>query len=369
MKRILYLITDLDIGGAEKNLYNLVLKLPQDKFIPKIVSLEGRSILGEKLLQKGIYVSPLYMINKLDFTFLFRLIGILKNFQPHILHTFLFHANFLGRIAGKIVGVPVIISSVRVMEKEKKWHLVLESLTQNWIDMEICVCKAVKEFRHKTLGIPKEKLKVIYNGLDLKKIESTQPCSKEKLGFTKDTFLIGTVARLSRQKGIPYLLFAMKKVVRKLPQARLVIVGQGEKNEEIKNLIIKLHLSPFVKLLGFCENALSIIAGLDIFVLPSLWEGFPNALLEAQALGIPAVATKVGGNGEIIKEGESGILVPPGDSLSLAEAILKLARDKNLRKRMSSMAKDVKKFFTVEKMVRDHISLYEELLKQKGLNN
>lgn len=367
MKKILYLITDLDRGGAEKNLFNLVLNLPREEFLPCVVSLSGEGFYGRKLREEGVRVYALRM-NPVNSLLSFgNFMQILREFSPHILHTFLFHANLVGRIAGRLCGVPVIISSVRVMEREKIWHLVLERITREMIDAEIEVCQALREFREKTVGIKENKIEVIYNGLEEINWESILPLPREKLGIPSSSYLLGTVARLTLQKGIPYLILAMKKVTKEIPSTYLLIAGKGEKERELQEMAKRCNLEKNIKFLGFQENPLSFLRSLDLFILPSLWEGLPNSLLEAQALGIPAVVTAVGGNPEIIRNGETGLVVPPGDVDSLAEAIISLGKQASRRKEMGEKAKKVREIFPLQKMVEEHIRVYRKLLRGKIL--
>ncbi|NOZ63732.1 MAG: glycosyltransferase [Caldiserica bacterium] len=366
MIRILYLITDLDIGGAEKNLYYLASHLDRRKFSVRVISLQGEGEIAELLKKEGIYIYPYGAKSKKNFTtFPLHLFKALKEFKPHLMHTFLFHANFTGRIIGRLAGVPCIISSVRVMEKEKRWHIWLERWSKNLIDREICVCRAVKDFRKEEIGIKEDKLAVIYNGLDPEKIKTVIPYPREKLGASEKTFLIGTVSRLEKQKGLPYLFEAIKILSRENPDIILLIVGKGEEERKLKEKVKGMKLENKVIFLGFRRDVLPILASLDLFVLSSLWEGFPNALLEAQALGIPAVATGVGGTGEIIREGESGIIVPPGDSKMLARGISELIKNRSLLRKMGEEARKIGNIFTLERMVREHEKLYQELWQKK----
>ncbi len=366
MIRILYLITDLDIGGAEKNLYYLTSHLDKKKFSPRVISLQGEGEIAGLLKKEGIYVYPYGAKSKKNFTiFPFHLFKVTRKFKPHILHTFLFHANFTGRIIGRLAGVPCIISSVRVMEKEKRWHIWLEGWSKNLIDKEICVCRAVKDFRKEEVGIREDKLAVIYNGLDPERIKAVKPCSRKKLGVSEKTFLIGTVSRLEKQKGLPYLFEAMKILSRENPDVMLLILGKGEEAEKLKERVKEMKLENNIIFLGFRKDILPVIASLDLFVLSSLWEGFPNALLEAQALGIPAVVTGVGGTGEIVREGKSGIIVRAGDSKMLAGGMAALMKNRELLKKMGEEAKKILNVFTIERMVREHENLYQELLQEK----
>ncbi|HIE43207.1 MAG TPA: hypothetical protein EYP78_00215, partial [Candidatus Omnitrophica bacterium] len=146
MWRIVYLITELDIGGAENSLYQLLTRLDKEKYSPTVVSLTHRGRVGERLEEKKIPVICLNMRSKRDLSVFFKLAELLRERKPHILHTYLFHANFIGRIVGRYLRVPIIISSVRVMEKERPYHLYLNMLSYWMVDKQVCVSKKVEKF-------------------------------------------------------------------------------------------------------------------------------------------------------------------------------------------------------------------------------
>lgn len=371
---ITYLITDLDIGGAENSLYQLVTHLNRKNFSPTVYSLSGEGKIADKLRGKGIEVVCLGAKNKFDISVFFKLLELLKHQKPHILHTYLFHANFVGRIAGRLVGIPIIISTLQVMEKEKIYHLYFDMLTQWMIDKEICVSKELEKFTRKKARISASKLITIYNAVD---IGSVKPLSKEEkselmreLSLDKFHPIIGTVARLTTQKGIPYLLKAFQLILKDFPDCFLLIVGQGTEKKELETLSEQLGISSNVKFLGFREDVNEIMNLMDVFVLPSLWEGFPLTILEAQALGKSVVATSVSGSKEIIRDGENGFLVSPKDSQSLAHCINILLKNPKMREEFGKKGKEfVSKNFSLDRMVKDTEELYEDLIINKHLAN
>jgi len=367
---IAYLITELNVGGAENSLYQLVTHLNPKKFSPIVYSLSGEGKIAEKLREKGIEVICLGAKNKFDFAIFFKLIRLLKKQKPHILHTYLFHANFMGRIAGWMNRVPVIISTIQVMEVERVHHLYLDMLTQWMVDKEICVSRQLEEFTRKKAKISSSKLVTIYNAVDITSVKPLQVEAKNKLiqelsiaGFQP---IIGTVARLTTQKGIPYLLKAFQFILKDFPDCCLLIIGHGSQKQELEALSEKLGISSNVKFLGFREDANEIMNLMDVFVLSSLWEGLPLTILEAQALGKPVVATNISGTKEIIKDKETGFLIPPKNQESLASSVKLLLQNPEMRKEFGNKGREfVTENFSLVKMVENTRKLYYELINQK----
>jgi glycosyltransferase involved in cell wall biosynthesis len=175
--------------------------------------------------------------------------------------------------------------------------------------------------------------------------------------------LLGLVARLHRQKGLGDLLAAVAWVRERVPDVRLLLIGEGELRDELEAQARALGLSGAVIFAGIRTDVAEIVAALDIFVLPSLWEGTSNAVLEAMAAGLPIVATAVGGTPEVVVDGVTGLLVPPRDPSALAGALVTLLQDADLRHRMGRAGRErVKQYFSLERMVRRTEALYEELL-------
>ena len=364
---ILYLITEFDVGGAEKMLYKVATRIDRKKYNPVAACLTGHGAIGKKLSESGVDVEYLNMQGKVDLRIFLRLISLLKRKNIKILHTYLFHANFVGRIAGRIAGTPIIISSIRVSEREKHYHLWLSKLTSGFVDMETCVCKAVREFSLKQGRIASGKLIVIHNGIDLKKFNRKWDSegTRTKLGIDSSTKVVGTVSRLTKQKGIEFLLGAASKVMRNVPDSIFIIVGEGELKSEFQQLAKGLGIKEKVIFTGFRRDVLEIVNIFDVFALSSLWEGMPVALLEAMAASKPVVATAVGGCKELILNGENGFLIKPSDVGELSKAIIAILRDPKLASKMAQNSRKRAEQFSVETMVKRTETLYETLLYAK----
>ncbi len=209
------------------------------------------------------------------------------------------------------------------------------------------------------------RIKVIYNGINIEEYdESKTKDLRNELGIPENIPLIGFVGRLSIQKGIEYLLKAFLEVKRR-SNAHLLIAGVGELEEYIKNFISQNNLEDSVHLLGFRDDTNNIMRTTDLLILPSLWEGFGIVLIEAMAAGRACITTQISSMPEIVKNNISGIIVPPKDSNSLAEACLKIISDKDLANKMGLEGKRlVKEKFGIGKMIDNYEEVFSELLKQ-----
>jgi glycosyltransferase involved in cell wall biosynthesis len=271
----------------------------------------------------------------------------------------------LGRIAGKIAGVPIIISTVHITELRRRHHLWLDRFTSRLVDTEICICDAVREFTLKEARISPDKLVSIPNGINLEKFDRqwNREGKRAEFGISSQTKVIGTVSRLSKQKGLEFLLRAVPGILRNVPNSAFIIVGDGELKPQLMQLAKKLGIKDKVIFAGFRKDALEVMNIFDVFVLPSLWEGLPIALLEAMALSKPIVATAVGGCRELVTDGENGFLVEPSEASELSEAITTILTDSELASRMEQNSRKRAEQYTVDKMVEKTENLYEELLE------
>ncbi len=369
---ILYLITELNvIGGAEKLMPRLLSHLDRKRFFPTVVCLHGGDgPVADEIRALGIPIVDLGMTAKWRLDALRGLYLLLRRERPSILHASLFHANIAARVLGRAAGVPVIITWRHGVEIGGTLRESINRWTSRLDDKVVATCNLVRQIEVEHARVPPDKVTTIYNGIDMKDFPSNPGAAaivRQTFDVQPDSLLIGTIGRLHRAKGLPDLLSAMVRVQEYDPEARLLLVGGGELREELETQAETLGLSNAVIFAGIRNNIPEILGALDLFVLPSLWEGLPLVLLEAMAAGLPVVATAVGGTPEVVVDGVTGLLVPPHDPQSLAQAIIRLLGDPDLRRRMGQAGRErVERHFTVERMVRETESLYEMLLREKG---
>ena len=373
--KILYLITGLKTGGAEMVLYRLLEGINRDKFEPVVVSIIPVAEIGEKIKELGIKVLSLEKNLKYNPFILFRLINILKKEKPQILHSFLFHAIFLGRIAGKICSVPIILSSVRSSYIGGAFRNKLLQLTNRLDDAVTIVSRDAKNKMAKEKAISSDKTIVVYNGLDLKKFpiqnQETKDRKRKELGIEKNRKVLIVAGRLFKAKGYPYLIEAIKNLKSKYSGILLFILGEGEERKKLEFQIKKFNLEKNIFLLGQKSNVIDYLEAGDLFVLSSLWEGLPNAVLEAMACGLPVVATNVGGVPEIIEDNLNGFLVEPKNASDLSSKIDKvfnLEEDK-IREIKKKARETIEARFSLKEMARSYENLYDKLLESKGVSD
>lgn len=356
--RICYVTTSLQVGGAERVLYDLATRLDRRRFEPSVVALQPMGPVGDALQLAGVPVTALGMTSPLHAGRLARLVGLLREARPRVVHTHLFHANVLGRFAARMAGVPHVVSSVHIIERERPWHPWMEAVTSPLVHVEICVGHSVRRFMAEA-GVPEGKLAVIENGIDLERVARAVPTPRDEVPVPEGTPFLLTVARLHVQKGLDVLLRAAALLPRPF---RWVVAGEGREHAALATLARELGVDDVVRLAGFHANALGLIKACDAFVLPSRWEGLPIVLLEAMAAGRPVVATSVGGNTDLVVDGETGLLVPPDDAPALAAAIERLLADPALRSRLAAEGqRRVRERYTVDRMVQAHEALYDSL--------
>ena len=368
---VLYLTTGLNVGGAEKALSRTVALLDRKSYNPIVCSLLERGPVAGEIEENGVQVFSLGARTKADLAIIPKLFHLLREEKIHIIHSYLFHPNLLGRLVGRFAGIPIVISSERGMGTEGRLRLMLNRLTAPLVDKIIAVCEAVRNFAIKEIGISPDRLVTIYNGVDLSEY-SKDPNSgrteeiKRELGIALAHKVVGTVGHLEPEKGCEYLLQAAPQVSAQDGKVTFLLVGDGSQRAKLENLAEDLGISSNVIFMGYRNDIPRILSVMDIFVLPSLYEGLPNALLEAMAACRPVVATQVGGIPEVVVEGETGFLVPPRNSEALADAIGMMLRDKERAAQMGLAGrKRVERFFSAETMVAKTEELYEGLIREK----
>jgi glycosyltransferase involved in cell wall biosynthesis len=299
---------------------------------------------------------------------LWRLRTHLRALQPDIVHTHLLHADLYGIPAARWAGVPVVVSS-RHNDNNFRRRFPIRQVNQllwRLADAGIGISDAIARFSIEVEGAPVEKIHRIYYGLELAKPldrASARSALASEIGFPDDTILIGMVCRLIEQKGVSDGLRAFAHVAQQHPNARLLIAGEGPLRTALENEASTLGIKNRVHFLGWRGDIPALMAALDIFLMPSLWEGFGLVLLEAMAQAVPIIATYVSAIPEIVVNDETGILVPARDVEALAAALENLLADKPLRQYMGLQGQDrLETEFSAARMVDETKTLYFTLL-------
>ncbi|MFT5325122.1 MAG: glycosyltransferase involved in cell wall biosynthesis [Planctomycetaceae bacterium] len=366
-RRISFLITELDHGGAERALVRIVTELDRSLWEPHVISLSDRGPLAEPLEEAGIPVTAIGAGRVRSPAGLWRatvgLTRCLKEQQPAVLQTFLFHANIAGRLAARRAGVPAVVSGIRVAEKRGRWRLNIDRWTEQFVDRHVCVSQSVADFSIRESGLSRSKVVVIPNGVDVERFAAAKPADLSVFGIPAGARTILSVGRLDEQKNPLGLLRSFAAIAEAHPQTHLLFVGDGPEEAALQAAIAESKLESRVHLAGWQADVPGIMRACDLFVLASKWEGMPNVLLEAGAAGIPVVSTLVEGAEEIITSGESGVLVGISQPSELAAAMSECLTDPSAANgRADRLQSVVSERFTWDSVVAGYSEVYESLL-------
>jgi glycosyltransferase involved in cell wall biosynthesis len=375
MKKIhaLHLIDGLTFGGAETLLRDLASGLERRGYrITVGYSTPGPFV--QELADKGLTLKHIPRMGLVDPVFMFRMVKLMRSDPPEIVHTHLFKSDFHGRLAARLAGVPVVISTLHNNDVwANNWFLGrLYGATAYWADRLIAVSSEVREFHLRKTRVPPQKIVVIENGVDVAAFTGHEDKAKSiraELDIMPDAPLLGIIGRLKPQKDIPTFLLAAVEVLREQPNARFLVVGDGPLQSELEIQSKNLGLFPSLIFTGMRKDIPAILAALDVLVLSSLWEGLPVILLEGMAAARAVVSTSVDGVVGVVLPNETALLVPQKNPADLAQACLKLIQNPALRQSMGQAGQErVIKKYSLNAMIDKISSLYVELLQARGFD-
>ncbi len=353
-------------GGAEKALVDLALRLDRSHYNISVCATRSAGNYQPLLDAAGVHTFILGRTSRWEIYKMLRLIRLFRQQPVHILHTHLFGSNTWGRVLGKLAGVPVIIAHEHWSTKSRQEAWV-DRLLSRLSDRILVPSQESKRIVMRTDHIPANRVNVIYNGVDVSQFapRDDSGAARRELGVPPGATLIGYVGRLSPEKGGQDILIrAVSRVRQTNPNVRLVVVGDGPLRPGLEKLAATLD-EPVI-FTGLRADVARLLAAMDIFVLPSLHEALPIAALEAMSTRLPVIATSVGGNPEVVQEGVTGLLVPPGDEIALYKAIMKLLSEPTLASSIAVAAQaHVNANFTLDQMARRVEALYDELAGSK----
>lgn len=366
--RVVHIIKVIRIAGAEQHLITLLSGLREQHIHAQMILLVEPNNPMENyiaaLTAKGVPVQPMVIRHHADVTLIPRLRQALEALTPDIVHTHLIHADLYGTLAARWLGVPVISS--RHNDDAFRYRAAVRLANRTlWkmIAAGIAISDAIEDFSIKVEGATPKQMHRVHYGLDT----SVQPLNRSEakrklireLNLPDDTTLVGMVCRLVDQKGVRYGLEAFTQVAESFPKAHLLIAGEGPLRPELEAKVNAAGLSNRVHFLGWRSDAVALMAGLDILLAPSLWEGFGLVMLEAMAQQTPVIASRVSAIPEVVVDRETGLLVEPKDVDGLKKALTELLKDAALRQHMGLMGRDrMETAFSAKRMVEETMAVY-----------
>jgi glycosyltransferase involved in cell wall biosynthesis len=374
-RKVFFLLDSLNVGGTETQAVELAIRLDSERYEVTLGCLRARGPLLERLAESAVSVCEFYPKGGSDsirgMYQMFRLAVFLRRGSFRIVHTHDLYANLLGIPAAVIARVPVIVSSQRDLAhlglyqtRRRVWLRRLQKLSTAVLTNAGAVRDAVLAENH---FLP-EKVRVIHNGVDMQKFANgSRDRTWLKQGSAQEKWIALVGNMHSDVKGHPWLIAAAGAIAGEFPATRFVLVGDGELRKDYERQVAELGLGRHFLFLGRRDDVPRVLSCCDIAILPSKAEGLPNAVLEYLAVGLPTVATRVGGNAEIIQDGKTGLLVPPEDSAALAEGILRLLREPGFAASLGKNGREcVASKFSFQKMIENTDQLYTELLHSRG---
>lgn len=361
--RILHTESSRGWGGQENRTLQEALQL-QAAGVETSFACQPGSQLEDRAQQQGFTVATMPMRNNFDLPAVARLAAVLRRNRIDIVNTHSGRDTFLAGLAARLVRRRPLVVRTR--------HLILPITSRSTYtflpDHVVAVSEAVRRYLMEA-GVPAARVTAIPTGVDTARFDpvASPGTLRQELGLSAEAVLIGTVAILRAKKGHLDLLHAAPRVLAAIPEAVFVFAGDGPQFDNLTRAIAERNLEGRVRLLGLRRDIPDVLGSLDLFVLPTYQEALGTSFLEAQAMGVPVIGTRVGGVPETIRENETGLLVPPHDPEALAQAIIALAADPARRRTMGAAGRAwVGAEHTVQRMGERMLSLYRRLLQERG---
>jgi len=371
--RLAYVIKEMEVGGSQTHLMQVLRLLDRTRFEPVLYCLTGKGALLDATRALGV---PIYTPAAASSFKGFGLIGrvaalarALRQDRIDIVHNYLLRANLVGSISARLARVPVVLCSKRGCHWRRGFELVGAKIGNALADSVMVNADAVRDFVHGNEGCPREKMAVIPSGVDTDRFQPLRPAQfKARLGLPADRLIVGVVTRMRVRKGVEEFIRAIGEVRETRPEVHGVIVGEVSLDDELQKLVRALQLESHLSLLGRRSDMPEVFSAFDVFVLSSHDEGMSNAILEAMAMEKPVVATDVGGTGEVVRHGHSGLLVPPKDPHALAVAVSEMLAQPARAHEMGRLGRRiVEEGFSAHAMVRQMEQLYLDLAAARGV--
>lgn len=358
---IQHVVLSLRPGGLENGVVNVINGLDPARFRSSVTCLQEAGAFAARIRSPEVKVHTLGLRPGNDVRLPLRLAALFRRTDTDIVHTRNAEAFFYGVLGARLALRPAVIHSEhgRVLPDSPR-----RMTAQRWLlgltDAAFSVSDQLRRDLIAHLRVPAGRFEVIYNGVDVARIAGADRAhARQALGAADDEVVIGSVGRLVAVKNYALLVRAFGHLSGRV---RLVFIGDGPERARLESLAAATGVAARTSFLGHREDVAGLLVGLDVFVLPSLSEGMSNTLLEAMAAGVPTVASRVGGNGEIVEDGQTGLLFESEDEPALADRLVKLVRDPKRRVELGRAGQErVMREFSMGAMLRKYEALYERV--------
>jgi glycosyltransferase involved in cell wall biosynthesis len=368
---VLYVIGQLRRGGAEQQLYYLLREWPHDASVIVLECNPGDSYWVEPIRNLGYEVIELPRQGRLDVYRLSSLLREIRGRTPDILHIFTDSPSAIyGRLAGILARHNcVIVNERRHPANDPRWYRIAKRwLLNRYVEAMVANARSSLVYSTVHLGVSPKKAHYIPNGLDLHRFQRDTSINARTLlpqTWPDPLVVIGTVGSLLPKKDPEMLVRVARRVVDVHPEARFLHVGKGPLLSTVETLREELALKTFLHFEGERFDIPVLLQTMDIFVMTSRNEGMPNAAMEAMAMGLPCVVTDTGDSHEVVRDGETGYVVPIGDEEAIAERIIRLIKDPDMRHAMGDAGQNIIQSFGVEEMAARYRELYDTLIVKR----
>jgi len=366
---LMHAVLDMDIGGLQRLISETTMVMNRELFHIEVVCYDQLGCFAEYLKDNGIEVTLLQKNQKrADLLYPLRLAKFLKQKKVDILHM---HpgAFVFGCLAGAMVRTPALVYTEHGRAVvEEKVRLIEDRISGFFVDRMIAVSRDLEKYLVEVVHLPAQKICTVINGIRTEKFQRREKSEQilKEFNISGDCKVIGTVSRLDAVKDQLNMIKAFQLVNEKIPDSKLLLVGEGLMREKLTEYIEQNKLNEKVIITGLRGDVPEMLNIFDLFVLSSLSEGTSVSLLEAMAARLPAVVTNVGGNPDIIDHGINGLVVEPKDTRALAGAMLEILKDSDKYERFSRAAiEKVEKDYSIEKMVNTYTEIYFQILRKK----
>jgi glycosyltransferase involved in cell wall biosynthesis len=365
--RLMTVLTSFQIGGTERQVINIALGLDSSRFELHLACIHRRGELLQEVEALDV-PRPMFPIRSLygwnTLCEAVRLMRYIKSHAIQVVHSYGLYPNLFVIPAAKLAGAPVVIASIRdcgdILTPWQRWF---QKLVCRFADCVLVNAESIRDTLVKQ-GYSAGKIMVIRNGIATSRFDDAAGAAsvRAELGLPPTTRLVMVLSRLNHMKGVDYFLQAARMIADSFEDVRFLIVGDGAIKTQLQARADYLGLGSRVIFTGFRTDAPRLLSEVTLSVLPSLSEGLSNTLLESMASGVPVIATRVGGNPEIVEEGVSGLLVAPRDAVGLAKAMRLLLENPVLAGRIGQNGKaKIHEKFSMERSIRDVENLYHKL--------